>query len=160
MTTSPHSPYTFPSGVEGVRPKGGDRVDGIRYADFSVGEFIAKAAKHSWYNNTVFIVVADHDARVYGREQIPLKHYRIPLLVFAPEGAQPAVVKTATSQVDIAPTVMGLLGLPYQAPFYGQDVLHIAAGQPRPILLNHDHDVGLLLGDHLVVLGLQKERQS
>ncbi len=155
MTTSNHSPYTFPAGVAGVR--GGHHLDGVRYADFALGEFMDKAANHPWYRDTVFVVVADHDARVYGKEQIPLRHYRIPLLVLAPGHLPPQVVPTATSQIDIAPTVMGLLGLSYEAPFYGQNVLHIPADQPRPILLNHDHDVGLLLGDRLTVLGLQKE---
>lgn len=155
MTTSNHSPYTFPAGLPGIRE--GHRLDGVRYADLALGEFMDKAAGHSWYRDTVFVVVADHDARVYGKEQIPLRHYRIPLLVLAPGEAKPRIVATATSQIDIAPTVMGLLGLPYQAPFYGQDVLHIPADQPRPILLNHDHDVGLLLGDRLAVFGLQKE---
>ena len=59
--------------------------------------------------------------------------------------------------MDIAPTVMGLLGLGYQAPFFGQDVLHEPGGLPHPLLVNHDHDVGLRLGDRLVVLGLHRE---
>ena len=50
---------------------------------------------------------------------------------------------------------MGLLGLPYTAPFYGSDVLHEPAGTLRPILVNHDHDVGLLAGNRLAVLGLR-----
>lgn len=70
MTTSNHSPYTFPSGIPGVRTKG-DRPDGTRYADFALGEFMDKATGHSWYRDTVFVVVADHDARVYGKEQTP-----------------------------------------------------------------------------------------
>jgi len=158
MTTSNHSPYTFPAGIPQVKAAGGGRNDGIRYADFALGEFLAKAADHAWYANTVFVVVADHDARVYGKEQIPLRHYRIPLLILAPEAMPPQVVTTATSQIDIAPTVMGVLGLAYEAPFYGQDVLRLPTAQPHPILLNHDHDVGLLLGDRLAVLGLQQER--
>ncbi len=157
MTTSNHSPYTFPAGIPKVRPRDGNRRAGIRYADFALGEFLNKAEGHPWYRDTIFVVVADHDARVYGKEQIPLRHYRIPLLLLAPGAIAPARVETATSQIDIAPTVMGLLGLAYQAPFYGQDVLHIPADQPRPILLNHDHDVGLLMGDRLAVFGLQQE---
>jgi len=160
MTTSNHSPYTFPAGIPQVKAAGGGRNDGIRYADFALGEFLANSADHAWYANTVFVVVADHDARVYGKEQIPLRHYRIPLLILAPEAMPPQVVTTATSQIDIAPTVMGLLGLAYEAPFYGQDVLRLPAAEPHPILLNHDHDVGLLLGTHLAVLGLQQERHS
>jgi phosphoglycerol transferase MdoB-like AlkP superfamily enzyme len=63
-------------------------------------------------------------------------------------------VPTLTGQIDIAPTVLGLLGLAYQAPFYGQDVLNSTA--PRVALFSHNHDVALLRDDKLVVLGLQK----
>lgn len=157
MTTSNHSPYTFPAGIAGVPAVGGDRPAGVRYADYALGEFMDRARLHPWYGNTLFVIVADHDARVYGREQIPLAHYRIPLLLLAPGRIQPARIAAAIGQIDIAPTVMGLLGLPYEAPFYGQDVLHAPAGQLRPLLLNHDHDVALLLGDRLAVLGLHRQ---
>ncbi len=59
-----------------------------------------------------------------------------------------------TSQIDIAPTVMGLLGLPYSAPFYGRNVLSDRPGEAHPILLNHNHDVALYQDDRLIVLGL------
>lgn len=160
MSTSNHTPYTFPAGVEGVPPKGGGRLAGIRYADHALGQFFAQAPKHDWFNNTVFVVVADHDARVYGRAQVPLNHYRIPLLVYAPGLIAPRVVETPTSQMDIAPTVLGLLGLAYSAPFYGEDVLHLAPGQLHPILVNHNHDVALLSGDRLVVLGLNRASET
>lgn len=160
MSTSNHTPYTFPEGVEGVPAKGGGRMAGIRYADYALGRFFAQAPEHDWFANTVFVVVADHDARVYGRAQVPLKHYRIPLLVYAPSLIAPQVVETATSQMDIAPTVLGLLGLPYTAPFFGEDVLHLAPGQIHPILVNHNHDVALLAGDRLVVLGLNRATDS
>lgn len=160
MSTSNHTPYTFPEGVEGVPGKGGGRLAGIRYADHALGRFFAQAPEHDWFANTVFVVVADHDARVYGRAQVPLKHYRIPLLVYAPGLIAPRVVETPTSQMDIAPTVLGLLGLPYSAPFFGEDVLHLAAGQIHPILVNHNHDVALLAGDRLVVLGLNRAADS
>jgi len=66
------------------------------------------------------------------------------------------MVETRTGQIDIAPTVMGMLGLPFVAPFYGQDVLHWPAGKKRTILVNHGRDVGLLSGNKLAVLGLHK----
>lgn len=160
MTTSNHQPFTFPAGVEGVPPAGGGRLAGVRYADFALGRFMDHARQHNWYGHTLFVVVADHDARVYGREQIPLEHYRIPLLVFAPGRLADARLTIPTSQIDIAPTVLGLLGLPYTAPFYGQDVLSAGADKNRPILVNHDHDVGLLVGDRLVVLGLHQEAST
>lgn len=156
MTTSNHKPYTFPEGIEGVEAKEGGRKAGIRYADYALGQFFSQAKKHQWYDNTLFVVVADHGARVYGKAQVPMKSYEIPLLVMAPKHIAARHIDILTSQIDIAPTVMGLLGLEYIAPFYGQDVLTLEASSSRPIFLNHNHDVALYQNHQLVVLGLNK----
>ncbi|MGH8263226.1 MAG: LTA synthase family protein [Steroidobacterales bacterium] len=154
MTTSNHKPFTFRPGVPGIKATGGGREAGVRYADFALGYFLGEARRHSWFDDTLFVVVADHGARVYGREEIPLHTYEIPLMIYAPKLIAPRSVPTLTGQIDIAPTVLGLLGLAYQAPFYGQDVLNSRA--PRVALFSHNHDVALLRDDKLVVLGLQK----
>ncbi|MFT4047470.1 MAG: LTA synthase family protein [Solimonas sp.] len=155
MSTSNHKPYTFPAGVPGVPVKGGGRNAGARYADYAIGRFFDEAASHDWFKNTVFVIVADHDARVYGAADVPLHSYEIPLLIVAPEHLQPQRVDTPASQMDIAPTVMGLLGLGYEAPFFGQDVLHWNGG-PRTLLFNHNHDVAVLRQGELAVLGLNR----
>jgi phosphoglycerol transferase MdoB-like AlkP superfamily enzyme len=154
MTTSNHKPYTFPEGIEGVPAEGGGRSAGIRYADHALGRLMSTAPEHDWYDNTLFVVVADHDARVYGRAQVPVERYRIPLLFYAPGKLPAGTVEATTSQMDIAPTVLGLLGLSYTAPFYGQNVLNPTGGD-HPLLLNHNHDVAYIDGDRMVVLGLQ-----
>lgn len=156
MSTSNHKPYTFPDGVPGVKPKGGGRVAGVRYADHAIGEFFRAARSRPWFKDTVFVVIADHGARVYGAAQVPLYSYEIPLLILAPGRLKPARVDTLTSNLDLAPTVLGLLGLSYAAPFFGQDVLHWNGG-PRTLLFNHNHDVALLRDGHLVILGLRKQ---
>jgi len=159
MTTSNHTPYTFPAGIPGIPAEGGGRVAGVRYADYALGRLFAEAQNHAWFENTLFVVVADHDARVYGRDQVPVEHYRIPLLIYAPQRLAAGAVATPCSQIDIAPTVLGLLGLPYSAPFYGQDVLHDPDPR-RPILLNHNHDVAMLVDDEMVLLGINRQAQS
>lgn len=156
MTTSNHKPYTFPEGIEGVQAQGGGRKAGIRYADYALGQFFDRAEQCSWYDDTVFVVVADHGARVYGKAQVPMKSYEIPLLILAPKHIAAQKVETLTSQMDIAPTVLGLLGLPYSAPFYGQDVFSLESSSPRSIFLNHNHDVALYQNQQLIVLGLNK----
>lgn len=156
MSTSNHKPFTFPEGVDGVQPRGGGRKSGVRYADHAIGEFMRAAATRPWFNDTVFVIVADHDARVYGRANLPLNTYEIPLLIYAPAHLRPGTVDTPTSQIDVAPTVLGLLGLGYEAPFFGQDVLRWPSDQPRSLLFNHNHDVALLRGDRLCLLGLRK----
>jgi phosphoglycerol transferase MdoB-like AlkP superfamily enzyme len=154
MSTSNHKPYTFPGGVPGVQAAGGGRLAGVRYADHAIGEFFREARRHAWFENTLFIVAADHGARVYGKADLPLYSYEIPMLMLAPGKLAAREVQTPASQVDVAPTVLGLLGLPYEAPFFGEDVLHWPAGQPRTLLFNHNHDVAALRDGKLCVLGL------
>ena len=159
MTTSNHKPYTFPPGIPGVPEKGGGRSAGVRYADYALGEFLRTAEQHAWFDNTLFVVVADHGARVYGESEIPLKSYRIPLAIYAPRHVTPRRIDTVTAQIDIAPTVLGLLGLPYHAPFFGQDVLSHPAAE-HVALLSHNHDVALFRDGEMVVLGLDHARTT
>ncbi len=160
MSTSNHKPFTFPEGIPGVKAKGGGRNAGTRYADYAIGQFFREAKKRDWYKNTVFIVVADHGARVYGAAQVPLFSYEIPLLVIAPGRVAPGRVETPTSQIDVMPTVLGMLGLPYESPSFGQDVLHWPAGQSRTLLFNHNHNVALMQGNELAILGLKRSASS
>jgi phosphoglycerol transferase MdoB-like AlkP superfamily enzyme len=159
MTTSNHKPFTFRAGVPGVLPKGGGRESGVRYADFAQGYFLRAAQKHAWFDDTLFIVVADHGARVYGHEEIPLKSYEIPMLFYSPKHLRPGEVDTLTTQIDIAPTVLRLLGLSYDAPFFGEDVLH-APRANRVAFFSHNHDVALYKDGELAILGLGKSVQD
>ncbi len=161
MTTSNHKPYTFRSGLEsiGVPPSGGGRAAGVRYADHAMGYFLRAAARQPWFDQTLFVVIADHGARVYGKQEIPLKTYEIPLMIYAPKVIKPQRIDTLMSQIDVAPTVLGMLGLAYEAPFFGQDVLHFPDA-PRVALFNHNHDVAILEGNSLVVFGLHKRIEN
>lgn len=158
MTTSNHKPFTFRPGLEqlGIPAEGGGRAAGVQYADFALGYFLREARKHRWFEDTLFVAVADHGARVYGREEIPLKTYEIPLMMYAPAHIEPRRVDTLIGQIDVAPTVMGLLGLGYRAPFFGQDVL-THPESARIALFNHNHDVALLRDGQMVVLGLNHD---
>ena len=155
MNTSNHKPYTFREGVPGVRAEGGGREAGVRYEDYAIGYFMREASRRAWFDDTLFVIVADHGARLYGRAEIPVESYRIPLLLYSPKHVAPGVVDALTTQIDVAPTVLALLGLPYEAPFFGQDALH-APAERRVALFSHNHDVALMQGDRLAVLGLHK----
>lgn len=157
MTTSNHKPFTFRAGLEssGIPASGGGRAAGVRYADYALGQFLEKAAGHAWFDDTIFVVAADHGARVYGVEQIPLKTYEIPLMLYSPKHIQPRRVDALMTQIDIAPTVLGLLGLPYEAPFFGQDALNSPA-ESRVALFNHNHDIAIYRDGRMVVFGLKK----
>ena len=155
MTTSNHKPYTFPAGVEGVPVKGGGRDAGVRYADYAIGRFIELAKTRPWFDDTLFVIVADHGARVYGREDIPIRTYEIPLMLYSPKNIKPDRVDTLTSQIDVAPTVLGILDFDYDSTFFGIDVL--TDSRPgRLIPLNHNRDIALFDGRNLIEIGFRK----
>ena len=157
MTTSNHKPFTFRPGLEqfGIPETGGGRAAGVRYADYALGQFLQHAEAHEWFDDTIFVVIADHGARVYGAQQIPLRTYEIPLMIYSPKHIVPRRVDTLMTQIDVAPTVLGLLGLPYEAPFFGQDVLN-APAENRVALFNHNHDVAIFRNGRIVVFGLKQ----
>ena len=157
MTTSNHKPFTFRPGLEkfGIPEEGGGRKAGVRYADYALGYFLREAEKQPWFDNTIFVVVADHGARVYGKAEIPLESYEIPMMIYAPKHIAPRRVDTLMTQIDIAPTVLGMLGLPYEAPFFGQDVLHTDPAS-RVALFSHDHDVAIYRGGRIAVMGMDR----
>ncbi len=155
MSTSNHKPFTFPDGVPGVRPTGGGRESGVRYSDHAIGAFMAEARTRPWFKDTVFVVVGDHGARVYGKEDIPLRSYELPLVFYSPAHIAPRTVDVLASQIDIMPTLLGLLHVSYDTVGFGRDIL---AGDPtdRFVMVSHNHDVGLLRHGHLEVLGIRK----
>jgi len=159
MTTSNHKPFTFPSGVPGVPEQGGGRDAGVRYADYAIGRFMEALRQRPWAKNTMVVIVADHGARVYGREDIPLPSYEIPLLVHAPGHVRPGQVDALMSQIDVAPTVLGLLNVSYDSAFFGKDVLAAAPAEHRAPL-NHNRDIALYAGGKLHELGFRRSHST
>lgn len=155
MSTSNHKPFTFPAGVPGVKTQGGGREAGVRYADYAIGRFVEALRSRPYFDNTAIVIVADHGARVYGKEDFPLDSYRIPFLVYAPRHLVPRRVSAVTSQLDVAPTVLGLLGISYDSAFFGLDVL-ADPQRPAPVPLNHNRDVALLDNGYIHQLGFRK----
>jgi phosphoglycerol transferase MdoB-like AlkP superfamily enzyme len=159
MTTSNHKPFTFPEGIAGVPPKGGGREAGVRYADYAIGRFMEALQARPWFGNTLVVIVADHGARVYGREEIPVRSYEIPFLVHSPRHIAAGRVTTVVSQLDVAPTVLGLLNISYDSTFFGRDALLAEPGREMAPL-NHNRDVALLAGRALVELGFRKSHKT
>lgn len=160
LSTSNHKPFTFPPGIPGVPEKGGGREAGVRYADYAIGKFFELAKTRPWFSNTVVVVIADHDSRVYGRAYVPVDRYRIPAFIYAPGKIAPQVVSKAFSSLDLGPTILGLLGLPYDAPFFGVDVLKPNVPADKPVMFSHNHNIAIFSSGNLTVLGLQKEARS
>ena len=157
MSVSNHKPYTYPKGRISEDPDKHKRNSAVKYTDWALGQFFAAAKKEKFWTNTIFVVVADHGARVYGSESIPIHSYEIPLLILGPAAVKsPVRFPQLGSQMDVAPTILGLLGRPYGTTFFGHDLLKTPAGQHRA-LVNHNRDIGIAVGDHLVVMTMNKK---
>ncbi len=150
MTTSNHRPYTSPEGRIDI-PSGTGRDGAVKYTDYAIGNFLAQARKKPWFDHTLFVFVADHTAGSAGREDLPVDNYHIPLFVYAPGLIEPREVSTVTSQIDLAPTLLGLLDFDYTSTFYGHNVLGADALPGRAVIGNYQH-LGLFDGKDLAIL--------
>jgi phosphoglycerol transferase MdoB-like AlkP superfamily enzyme len=159
MSTSNHKPFTFPEGIPGVRANGGGREAGVRYSDYAIGKFFDQLRNKPWYRDTILVIAGDHGARVYGKAQIPVSNYSVPFIVHAPAHIAPQRIDTLASQVDIGPTILGLLHLSYESRLPGRDILRMTPEQGYA-LFNHNRNVAMLRGDHLATLGFGKSAQT
>lgn len=154
LSVSNHKPYLYPPGRIPEDPKAQNRDYAVKYTDWALGQFFAAAKKENFWTNTIFVVVADHGARVYGKQTIPIHSYEIPLLFLGPAAVNaPSRNAALGCQLDVAPTILGMIGRPYESMFYGRDLL-----KPHKnfAVLNHNRDIGMYRDRHLAVLNLNK----
>jgi phosphoglycerol transferase MdoB-like AlkP superfamily enzyme len=156
LSVSNHRPYTFPEGEITWDKSLKSRENAVRYADWALGRFVRQARQHAFFEDTLFVLMGDHGARVYGAAEIPLASYEVPILFYSP-GIIPAGarVDTLTSSLDIPPTVLGVLGMEYDSPFFGHDALHVDPSAGRA-LMTHNNEIALMKGSRIAVLGLHR----
>jgi phosphoglycerol transferase MdoB-like AlkP superfamily enzyme len=156
LSVSNHKPYTYPAGRIAEDPNQHSRSNAVKYTDWALGQFFEMAKKEDFYKDTVFAVVADHGARIYGSQEIPIYSYRIPLLIVGggvPQHQRPAMLG---SSLDVGPTLLGFLGRAYTSIFFGRDLFKIPPTGGWAVM-NHNRDIGLYKNGRMVVLGLNKK---
>lgn len=159
MTTSNHRPYTYPDGRIDI-PSPGKREGVVKYTDYAIHDFLERARAKPWFDDTVFVIVADHCAKSAGKEALTAARYRIPMFIYSPKHVAAAIVDRLTSQIDIAPTLLGLLNFDYDSRFYGRDVL--AAGQPDAgrALIGTYQKLGYIKNGTLTVLSPRQDVEA
>jgi len=157
MTTSNHRPYTYPAGRIDI-PPGTGRDGAVKYSDYAIGRFLERARQRPWFADTVFVLTADHGASARGTVHIPLERYRIPLLIYAPALIAPRRVDALMSQIDIGPTLLGLLDADYYSKFLGRDVLREPRGADRAFVANYQ-TLGYLRDGRIAVLQPRRRPQ-
>ena len=146
MTASDHGPYYIPEYFE---PRSADiRWQIVEYADYSLRKFIEMASEKTWFDNTLFVFVADHGAALDTDYSIPLSYFHTPLVFYMPKNLHPSVNEAIASQMDVFPTVMGILGQSYVNNTFGIDLLN---ENRRYAYFMGDDKYGVLDGEWLFI---------
>ena len=156
FSTSNHSPFDFPDGkidlIKGIPEK--SELNAIKFADYAIGRFIEQARQEEYYNDTVFVIVADHNIRVRGNDMLPVKLYHIPGMILG-GGIEPEVIDRLTSQPDVLATALDLIGKDLTYPILGHSVF---SDNKRDLVLMQFNDTfALRIGAEVAVLRPDKE---
>jgi phosphoglycerol transferase MdoB-like AlkP superfamily enzyme len=155
MTVSNHRPFTYPNNKIDIPGDAKSRDGGVKYTDYAMKKFFEMAKKQPWFANTVFVVLADHCASSAGKTELPVDKYRIPAMIYSPGFIQPQRYTNLVSQIDIMPTVFGLLNFNYQSKFFGQDVLK-AEYKPRALIATYQ-DLGMITDNILTIISPKQQ---
>jgi len=161
QTLSNHTPYALPENLP-VEPVTGfgdldKHLTAQRYSDWALGQFFASAAKKSWFNESLFVIVGDHGFGL-GRQlsDIGLLRFHVPLLLLGP-GIQTTYGShnhTVATQTDVVPTAVSLLGKPFVHQCWGRDLLALSENDPGLGMIKpsgSDQTVALLQGDRITI---------
>ncbi len=157
FSSTNHEPFEYPSGrISPYDKREFTRNNAIRYADWALGQFFKTAKRSSYWNNTVFLVIADHDARSQGTDLVPIKSFHIPALILG-NGIKAKSEDRIVSQIDMPPTLLSMIGIENASPMLGTD-LALADNnfQGRAILQNGDN-FGFLTNDSITILQPEKK---
>lgn len=155
MTVSNHRPFTYPDGRIDIPGTAKSRDGGVKYTDYSIRKFFEMAKKQSWYKNTVFVIVADHCASSAGKTELPMDKYRIPGMIFSEGFIEPQKFTSTMSQIDVMPTLFGLLHFKYQSKFLGQDIFS-QNFQPKAYIATYQ-DLGFIKDNYLTIISPTKK---
>ena len=150
MTVSNHRPFTYPEGKIDISGTAKSRNGGVKYTDYSIKRFFEMAEKQPWFKDTVFVIVADHCASSAGKTELPMEKYRIPAMIYSPSFIYPQEFTGLTSQIDVMPTLFGMLNFNYQSKFLGQDIFS-KNYVPRAYIATYQ-DLGFVKDNHLTVI--------
>ena len=156
MTVSNHRPYTYPEGRIDI-PSHTSRAGAVKYTDYAIGKFINDMKRKPWFDSTVFVIVADHCARSDGKSELPINKYQIPLMIYSPANVEPGRMDRLMSQIDLGPTLLGMLNFSYSSKFFGYDIFKLEPGRERAFISTYQ-SLGYLKHDTLIMLQPQQRK--
>ncbi|MFT5970626.1 MAG: phosphoglycerol transferase MdoB-like AlkP superfamily enzyme [Flavobacteriales bacterium] len=157
FTITSHEPYIIPEDLEGKFPEGNIPMHKtVGYTDYAFKKFFEKAKKQDWYDNTIFVITADHCNRVYYRDEYmkSLNRNAIPILIYDPNGKYQGVSSDLAQQIDIYPTILDMAG--YDKPFrsWGRSLVDTTT---TPFVMNYgSNHYRLQKGNYICIFDGQK----
>jgi phosphoglycerol transferase MdoB-like AlkP superfamily enzyme len=158
FTSTNHSPFEFPDGkIELAEQPKNTVANAVKYADFALGQFIETAKTSEYWEDTVFLIIADHSDRVYGNELVPINKFHIPGLILG-GSIKPKVIKQVASQVDMLPTLLSLIEIQSTHPAIGRDLTRPElADLPGRAMMQFANNFAFMEENRIVIL--QQERE-
>ena len=151
LSTSNHDPFEFPDGrITLYESPQNTRYNAMKYADYALGTFFKNAKKEAYYKNTLFLVIADHSTRLKGLDLIPLKKFHIPGLIIGP-GVRPEKYYNLTSQIDMPPTLLDLMGLSTDNPLIGRPLLSRPGKVPGRAVMQYSLTNAFMVENQMIV---------
>jgi len=151
LSTSNHVPFEFPAGrIELHEQPAATRNNAVKYTDYAIGKLFELARSAPYWENTIFLIVADHDARVFGADLVPVAHFHIPGIIVGP-GVPHTHYNQVASQIDLGPTLLGLLGIASEHPMIGRDVLRLPEEMPGRAVMQYGDANGFRVGDTVAI---------
>jgi phosphoglycerol transferase MdoB-like AlkP superfamily enzyme len=148
MTCSDHVPYILPDGIP-FTPRSKAMADKMtEYADWSIGHFMQLAAQQPWFDNTIFVFIADHGAASPTPYDIALSYHHVPMLFYCPQHIAPRRCDHLALQIDLFPTLMGMLPYTYHNNTFGIDLLR---NRRQYAYFSSDDKISILDTAHLYV---------
>ena len=155
FTSSNHTPFEFPDGRISLyeQPKA-TMNNAVKYADYALGKFISEAREQPYWQDTLFLIVADHDNRVYGNNLVPVEKFHIPALILGAD-ITPKRIEPVASQIDLAPTMLSLMGISGSTPLIGRDFARDDSSSGRAFM-QFDQYFALMEQQQLTILRPQQ----
>lgn len=158
FTSSNHDPFEFPEGkIELYDQPQATRNNAAKYADHALGQFFKAAKQADYWENTVFLVIADHNSRVYGNHLVPIQRFQIPALILG-KGIDAKKDARLVSQIDMPTTLLSLIGVSGNYPMLGYDLTK--PEDPNRALMQFDKTMAYMRGNEVVILQENKPAEG
>jgi phosphoglycerol transferase MdoB-like AlkP superfamily enzyme len=158
FSSSNHSPFDIPKGkTDEVIPDKRCVENAVKYADYAIGKFFEEAKKLPYYKDTIFVVIADHNIRVYGDDVVPVNMFHIPALIIG-EGVKIKEYNQLASQPDILATAIDYLGKDLTYPILGTSIF---SDKKKDInLMQFNETYALRVGNRVAVVQPSQPAQT